>query len=458
MTVLIILLTTLVLTVFLFAVATRPRWFWPLLICGGVLTSGLMPLGFNGFDELFLASLLLGAFMGITVAENGGATSKEWVSSGALHRVHRIVFFAFIFYVLFQCFRGIIVLESPRKLRWIFFFLILGGLTHLSANIRFAVPSPRKLAFLVTLVSIIYFGTYLLYGVIATVFGVDKHDIQYAQTQSLFAIWGTTAYVLYPIIISIPGALTILRDGEFRYRLSAWLSLGVLTSATFFYDSRVSVLVIFSFGLLGIPMIGFRRTMVGAGAVSILLGCFFVYWGNRDLDFFVQDNFGLFSRVLEADVERAPSPDSDRMIWAKSALLGIGENWNEFLFGHGFRTSGIVVAPTVKALFESIGIHKNHEEDVSTPAFTNLTVDLGAVGFSMLLLCGLLTGVQIWRGSGRNRLVLISAVGLSFAWLFVINIVDVMLFYLMIMPSGPLIQMSKAMPPDSLMGTPKRLA
>ena len=87
---------------------------------------------------------------------------------------------------------------------------------------------------------------------------------------------------------------------------------------------------------------------------------------------------------------------------------------------------------------------KAYDEDVSTEAITNLLVDTGMVGLLLLLINFVLVALQIFRFKGNpNRNVLVLSLFIMFGWLFVINIVDVTLFYLMIMPYGFLIQLSR---------------
>lgn len=82
--------------------------------------------------------------------------------------------------------------------------------------------------------------------------------------------------------------------------------------------------------------------------------------------------------------------------------------------------------------------------DTVTEAFTALVVDTGLVGLLLLVANFGLVALQVLRNKAdRYRYVLLTSVLVLFLWMFVINLLDITLFYLAVMPSGLLLLMAR---------------
>jgi hypothetical protein len=323
---------------------------------------------------------------------------------------------------------------------------------------KHTLPSVRKMALLTTVGALIYFGVYVGYGLLFEVMGIGRYQLQYAQSRSIFAIWGTTSYVMFPLAIAMPGIFIILKDRARWYRRLGWITLLVSVFAALYYDSRVSVLTISAFMLISLPNLGLRKSITVLSISIVILSIFLVFiWtgsrkGKKGLDYFVKDVFESGSSMWKAGGGSGAGKDIDRYIWTKAAFLSINDSSLHYLFGYGFRTSGYVVAPHVHELFEKYkpGTYE-YRENVGTEAFTNLVVETGMVGLFLLLLNCFLVARKIFRNKGDpNRSILLLSLLVMLGWLLVINIIDVTLFYLAIMPSGFLIQLSRCQKPHSV--------
>jgi len=432
--------------------ARKPQMFWPILIVGSIVSTGFMLHGYTMADEYVVGCLILGSLAaGAVRPRNLSVIRSEGVHSSDLDRLHRFVFAVWIMYMLFECFRGMIVLSSPRKVRWIVYFLMLGILMPILSGKKYSTPSVRKMSFLVVAAALIYFSFYSGYGLFFELLGINRYDLQYAMVGvgvnvGAIAIWGTTAYTMFPLVIAMPACFIIINDKSRVYRLLGWITLLVSACTALYYDSRVAILTITAFMLISLFSLGIRRWLTMVVICVFILSFFFsfVWQKNRNIGYFLSDTFGTISSLRQAEQSGVGGHDIDRYVWAKAGLFSISDSWQHFLFGYGFRTSGHVVAPHVYDLFISYKRPKAYDEDVSTEAITNLLVDTGMVGLLLLLINFILVAFQIWRWKGNpNRNVLILSLFIMFGWLFVINIVDVMLFYLMIMPSGFLVQLSR---------------
>ena len=403
--------------------------------------------GYTMMDEYVIGCLIFGIFIRSSLS----AGKPQDVSESNLERLHQFVFSLLVIYMVFQCFRGILVLESLRKIRWVIFYLMLGILAPLLVRSKNTIPSVRKMSFLVVIVTLIYFSFYIGYGLFFELLGINRFNLQYSMVATginvgKIAIWGSSAYNMFPLVIAMPAIFIILKDRDRVFRWVGWVTLVVLFCASFYYESRVSMLAITAFIIVSLTSLGLRKWLITIFICVLVFTSFFsfVWKGDRDIDYFLEEVYGVGSRLLEAGRSGAPGKDIDRYIWTKVAFISINDNWHHFLFGHGFRTSGYIVAPYVYDLFRIYNRPQAYYEDVSTEAFTNLVVDTGMVGLLLLLINFVLVASQILiKKANPDRSVLLLSLFILFAWLFVVNIIDVILFYLAIMPSGLLVQLSR---------------
>ena len=337
-------------------VAIKPHLLWPILIMGSILSTGFMLQGYTVLDEYVVGCILLGGF----VASSLVTMRYQSCRSSVLEHLHCLIFFLLIMYIIFQCFRGILVLDSPRKIRWVVFYMMLGTLVPLLYRRRYPVPSVRKMSFFVLIASLLYFSIYLGYGVLFEYLDISRYQLQFAQSGNSFAIWGTTAYVMFPLVIAMPAIIIFLKDRDRVYRRLGWTTLLVSVCTALYYDSRVAILTITAFMLISFFRLGIRKWLTMAFISVLVLGFFLsvVWQKKRGIGFFLSDTFGTISSLRQAEQSGIGGHDIDRYVWAKAGFLSIGDSWQHFLFGYGFRTSGRVVAPHVYDLFITYGTSK----------------------------------------------------------------------------------------------------
>jgi len=426
-------------------VASKPQLLWPILIVGSIVSTGFMLHGYTMVDEYIVGCIVIGGILASCLP----SIRYQSYPSSVLDRLHRFIFISLIIYIIFQCFRGILILNSPKKIRWVVFYMMLGVLVFLINKRKYKVPSIRKISFFVLVASLLYFSFYLGYGILFEYLGVSRYLLQFAQSSSLFAIWGTTAYVMFPLVITMPVIIIFLKDRNRVYRRLGWITLLVSVCTAIYYDSRVAIFTITAFMLISLFHLSIRKWLAVMIICAIILGFFFsfVWQNNRDMGFFLSDVYGTIGRLQKAAQSGIGGQDIDRYIWMKAGFFSISDSWQHFLFGHGFRTSGYVVAPHVYNLFIKYEQPKAYEEDVATEAITNLLVDTGMIGLFLLIMNFVFVALQIWKQkTNPYKSIFMLSLIIIFGWLFVINIVDVMLFYLIIMPSGFFVQLSRYNP------------
>lgn len=420
-------------------VAIRPKRVWSLLIAGSIITSGMMPRGYTLVDELSTAFLILGAFLMIAITSE----TRVRMDADRIARLHQFFFSLMIAYMIFQSARGLVELEDLRKIRWVAFYGVIGLLTIVLRIRGFTLPSRRQVIWTVTLSTLVYVTVYTLHGLMAELFGASRWDLQLVW-------WGTPAYTLLPVAVAMPAVIFCLKDRDQRHRNTGWITLVVTIIAALYYDSRVALLSILMLLIVALPRLGIKRFAVGLLWFVVVLSVFLsLIWPSyRDLRFFAEDLFGSASALWRRQEDVSRARDIDRYAHMQVAFPSIADNWKTLLFGHGYRAHGRVISPHLRALYEEYGradLAAGVQDDQSTEGFTALLVDTGIVGLLLLIANFLVVAWQVLHEkTNRYRLVILSSLIMLFLWLFVINILDITLFYLAIMPSGLLLLMARS--------------
>lgn len=424
--------------ILLVAVALKPRLFWPALIVAAVFAAGLSIRGYTIFDEYFIGCVLAGGLLSISV----GATHLYRRKEDIWEYLHRWIFYLFVIYMVVESVRGMLILESVEKSRWVVFYGMLGIIAFVVSKKGFPVPNARKVSLIVSASATIYLIVYLLHGFLFTeVFrGISRFAIQPGE-------WSTTAYALFPLVVAIPAAIYLIQDKNHQYRWIGWATLILAILAAFYYLSRVSWLVIFGFLFISLFKLGIRRVVLLIICFLLIFSLLFGITGKAALTERGRAFFGELWGTVEAIQISKPAHDIERQAHWQVGFVSISENWGTFLFGYGFRTHGWVISPQLKKLFEEKGrpdLAAKVRDDQSTEGFTALLVDTGLVGILLLGMNFLLTARKVFiQKKNPNRTLLLLCILFAFLWLPVINMLDIMLFYLLIMPQGLLYQLSE---------------
>ncbi len=421
-------------------VALKPKRFWPLLIIVTVGTAGIMVGGkYTFLDEYLTACILFGGFLALSL----GAVHLRKERENIWEQFHKWVFLLMVGYMIVQSLQGLMVLESLRKIRWVVYYGMLGITAFMVSNKGFPVPSRRKVSLIVSGSALVYLISYLLHGLLTeTLRGISRFEVQPGE-------WSTTAYALFPLVIAIPSAIFLFGDRDYKYRLVGWATLIAGILAAFYYYSRTSWLVIFAFLFIALFKLGLRKVLLLLLCFLLVFGLYFGTGNRGELTRRANSFLGELSRSAQSirfwDV--SSRTDIDRKVHLQVGFISVAENWKTFLFGYGFRTHGIVISPYLKRLYEDHGLPQlaaKVKDDEGTEGFTALLVDTGWVGMLLLGMNFLFVAHKILiQKKNPNRIILLLSLFFAFLWLPVINMVDIMLFYLLIMPGGLLVQLSR---------------
>jgi hypothetical protein len=282
----------------LFVGTYRPSLIWPSLIVSLIFGSGLMPFGLTVVDEVMVGSLMLGILFVWARNKNKEISSTAPPVRDVLYEIHRWVFIVFTVYLVFQCARGMIVMESFRKFRWIFFFVVLGGFSAILDRTKGTPPDRSQVALWVVKSTIVSLAFYLIHGVTAQFLrGTSWLDLQCKEM-------GTTAYSLFVVVLGAPASLIVIREG-LRNRWWGEICLVIMFMTSLYYDSRVAVIVLMGFLMLGFFYVPWRSFLrVGAiWTLSVVLFGFGFLGKKIDLLTLSNDIFGSagLDKVLPVD-------------------------------------------------------------------------------------------------------------------------------------------------------------
>jgi len=420
----------------LVAVARRPSLFWPMLIIAAVFSAGLMVKEYTFIDEGFVGCVLIAGIMAISIRAIRVRNKQENI----WEHLHEWIFYLMTIYLVVESIRGMLWWEDFGKMRWVVFFAMLGILAFMMAKGDF--PRLKRKAMLLIIAGSIlaYFIIYLASGlIIENVLGGSRWSAQTIE-------WPSTAYAFFPLIIGMPAAIMLLSERNRSLRWIGWAVILLSIICAFYYQSRVSLIYMLILSPFLLFKLNIRRVVLLITVILIIFGLFMGAGYNKkftdQIVFFRYD----LSRTIEGlrnwDTNQA---DIDRKVHLEAGFSSIKDNWESLFFGYGYRTHGVMIGPQLRTLWESKGfpeVAKGVAYDTSTEGFTAFLVDTGLIGMLLLIMNFLLVGRRIlMQKTNRNRPIFLIALAFAFLWIFVINMLDIVLFYLLIMPSGLLLQL-----------------
>lgn len=409
------------------AVAHRPALLWPALIVSATGTLGLMLDGYALVDEFLVACVLAGGLLAVAV----GSVPRRRERADAWHLA---LFVLLTLYLAWQSLRSPLVWEVAdwRISRWVLFYPMLTVLAMMTSMRAFAVPSPPRAAGLIAGSVAVYLAAYLAHGYITeTVRGMSRWAVQGVE-------WAGSAYAVFPLLVGLPAALLLWRDGRAGRRRLAYATLALAVLAGYYYDSRAAFLTLAAFVGLSWPALGPRTFLrLIALAVAPVVLVIWLFYGRVTADSAIR-----FGRMVFGPVANPGQTDLDRLLHTRAGERGLARDTGRFwigdgLYGHRFG---------LPELLQAVGLDVR-DDVVRTTGFAALLFDTGLAGALLVAGNAALAVRQVMRG-GRNgaRIYSVGAIGLAVLWLLVSNILDVVLLYLAIMPGGPLMQLARFEP------------
>lgn len=408
-------------------VALRPGRFWPLISGAAILGSGVMISGYALFDEVLAAAIVVGGFLPVAIRRMRRRTGPPADPAFTM-------FLLLLGYMAWEGLRSPLLWEDWRMIRWVLYYMIIGGIAWLNARWRFA-PDARRTAAVITLSGFGYLSLYVAIGVAAErIYDLSRWALQGTS-------WAGSAYALFPLALIVPASLIVIASRRGLIRWIAVASILMAMIAAVYYDSRIAWLVIVIFLILSPTALGFRRQIVISAAALVVLGLLLTQYYKVDLLAHVR------SLWESAQAIYAPRPsDLDRSLHLTAAVQAVEADVGLLIVGGGTYAHRGLLAPYVRDLYAEFLPGVAVSDAVRTTGFSGLLVDTGLTGVLLSVGVALFAAREILLRSRRSpggRPILLMSVPLLLLWMMVSDIRDNLLFYLAVMPSGLLAQLSE---------------
>lgn len=435
-------------------VSMRPRLFWHMLIIVNIVGNGPRLMGYFFWDELLTGCVILGALLRVALLNT---KPQKNVSNPA----HKFVFFLWVFYMVMESIIGIMVNSDLRIIRWILFYIELGLLSSILyyRSREFPFPPVRQFSIVVLITTVIYYIAYLAHGmIIESMLGIGTLGRVAAQYLTEGFLWSGSAMAIFPTLIAMASAIFLMNDSSFKVRMLALFSMFLMMFVGFYYDSRLSWVIIFAMCLVSFKR--FRLTKLIK--IIVLFGLMFhIFMPNNPIGKFLYTIFEGTQTLWHAG-----ESGMGRKLQFEAGLLRLTDNQRTFLIGDGIYSHRFTINPHVNELYRKYIPEKlkfnvpSYEkiraaQDVGpggttifrTTAFTALVIDTGIIGMTLFYLNYIFTGLKLIKQKSTQRIILLTILFLAFMWLFNNNISEVVFLYILIMPRGLLEQLSTASSP-----------
>ena len=434
-----ILLVLIIGLTLMWLVAKRPKLFWPLLIIVNILGMGPSLMKYFFWDKALTGFIVLGALLYISAVKGNLRNTISWDK-------HKLIFGLWISYMIIESAIGVIVNSDPRTISWILFYALLGLLSYIlyQRGADFPFPSIRQFSIIVLVTVLLYNIALLAYGIIIeNVMGIEfgRFAAQFLFRDSF--VWAPPSISSYPTIIGMPAAIFAMKERSFRVRMLVLVSIAIMITTAFYYDSRAAYIIILCIFLVSLRKIRISHIVI---LILIFIPLYNMFIGNLPTYDFFEEIFSSM-QMLWSPSER----DLPRQKHTMAAFLRITDNVVTFFVGDGIYSHKRTIIPYMEKAYENVpGViitiksqELRDDDFVRTTAFSALLIDTGVIGMLSLILIFIFTAYKVISQKGPYRAVLLTTLLLTFEWQFGINMTGLVLFYLLFMPCGIVEQLSK---------------
>ena len=423
------------------SVALRPRLFWPFLIVSAIIGVGPRLAGYPILDEVLILGTLAGAMLHLVLRPQRAGP----IDAGALDR---FLFSIWTVYMIAQSVIGIYATDDPRVIRWVILYVMVGLVFAIAVYRRryFPFPTARTACLLI------------LWATAATYLAYLGQGYYYQQSLGRFGrflsqdyIWAGSAYAVFPTLLAIPAALLLANDPSLRTRCLVWLNVALMVAVAFYFESRMSWFMFAAFVPVAWRVVRVRQVIAAFALCTVMYASY------------IPDplqNAGAFVGELVGTSQALWNPsDSDvgRTLQVRAALMTATRDPKTFLVGAGVYEHRYAIVPAITALIDEFlpaqtfvvpGARDDSGLGLTlfrTTGFAALLIDTGIIGLLMFTTLAGLCAVHILRLPTASRFILVVPLGVALLWLLSNNILDIMLLYLLIMPSGVLQELAERM-------------
>jgi len=436
-------------------ILNKPNKLRLLIIFSIIFACGMEFEGYPIIDEYLIFILFFGFFIRLHFINKQNFIIKKNLFPLTPHSK---IFYLLIGYLIFQSFRGMILLEDIRMLRWILFFLVLGCLSFIFSKGEYIVDK-KKVIKVVFFSSFSYFIVYLSLGY----FFQNYSDINRWELQG--TLWTGTSVMGIPLILYIVSSICYIESSRSKLSLFIILvSFPVVYYCTMMYESRSSEFIILGsiacYTLFNLFKLRKKSLIL---SIFFLVGYFLVsslWLGSYDLSTqkivklipfnFQTNEFSIPNKIninlVAFNNIDSSNSDLDRVVHHMSAFDSI-KNESLFIktFGFGWykgaRYEMIDDALLLRTKYDLSIDHLINGKPLQATAAAAILVDAGFFGVFLFLTNIFLTTVSILRTKDTFKYIISLIYLVMIPILFIGNVTPMLLAWVLIMPNNPIILM-----------------
>lgn len=434
--------------IFFAVILFRPKHFWSIIIVSAIAAEGIKALkGFTIVDEYFILSVILGGMFVILVKKNHNIQREKIKIWDYLHEQ---TFTLMSIYMAIEGIRGILLWQDLKISRWVVFYIMLWMLMYILSRKYFNIPDRKHFLEIVSKSILIYAVVYLAHGILSETFrGLTRWEVS--------GEWAGPAYAVFSFVFGLPAAILLLRDGLVVNRVISRMAIIATLAVAYYYDSRSLWVLVGLFLFLSIPLLKLKNAipLVFVPVFFLITISFLQNTENnlknlKDISGEVMQNISSIASYaiegsLKSGVNRDVFPDLKRFLNLQAAFETISQNTVTWFFGYGLYSSHFVMIPTVEKFTAEYLYYTSDPTDITivrTTGFAALLVDTGVLGMILFIANFLFIARKIIvQRIGYIKIILLAILLVTFLWSFGSNITDAILLYLIIMPSGFLVQL-----------------
>lgn len=437
------------------AVVIKPQWFWPVLVLGNVVSSGMFVLRFSILDEwITLCCVAAGS-----VAAVSGRVPKRMIRGTA---VWALVFLLMTFHFLIMGGAGMCLYGNLKAIRFILLFTMIFLMGVLILFFDFPIWSPAKITSSLVKAGVAFSLIYFIHA--AFFYSALKCSI-------IDGIgYATSGYQVAPFLVTFPASIIQFANEKGSRRVWAMVGVGLSLGVIAFTDSRAGVLIVLG-NFVVLPMaLGLKRFLKISlvctfflpivGFLSFGHASWFLDTLNTSIEYLNFQGGNFTYNYLGKEVTVAKG-DGGRYLFFKTgcrflveefpfpALAGAG-NYGFFIAGKKqfddltretrINNKGIHSAATLDERSSNPNIDRPRP-----PAAGAMMVETGWVGVLLFMGCfvfSFLSGQILTSNGGRlyfrygDRLLKVMPLVLALGFTFFTELQDVVILYLMLAPFG----------------------
>jgi hypothetical protein len=349
------------------------------------------------------------------------------------------LFCIFLIYLLAQSIRGLFVLKDIRMMRWILFYALIFGVFILIEKSSVCIFSKRATAIIVTISALAYFIMYYVHGFFYEYFlYISRWEVQGVK-------WAGPAYALFPLVIVLPAIFLVLEYETIPYQLIGIAAYIAGVATTYYYQSRSAWLTLFALTIGSISLLKLKKYIV---VLLMFVGLFFLYNWHVGIWNAISSYFMMSIQSSTFFIGKSRSSDVDRKVHIQAAFMTITQKKSNFLFGTGFYTHRITMKNSIQTLYNKRLPGAKVKDIIRTTSLAGIIVDGGILGLVLLVSNFIFILIKLFPRKFSDlksiNSILILSVCITFIWLSISYIFDIILFYLLLMPSGLFLHFAQA--------------